>query len=145
MLIYYILLSWPTVILEGHTGSITLLLLKRAANLWAHGARLNWSVVDPIPLHQGIASERAHFCDHCQEAMHRTTACPFYPHDHHGKRENWPADLLETPVKVQGILPGIRPILKGKRYVKTLSIGNVSLRLVNINICANFFSQQSTQ
>ena len=29
MLIYYILLSWPTAILGGHTGSITLLLLKK--------------------------------------------------------------------------------------------------------------------
>ena len=29
MFIYYTLLSWPTVILERHTGSITLLLLKK--------------------------------------------------------------------------------------------------------------------
>ena len=54
---------------------------KKAANLWAHGVkvRLDWSVMDPILLHQAIASERAQFCDHCQEAIHSTTACPFYP------------------------------------------------------------------
>ena len=52
---------------------------KKAANLWANAVRLDWSVVDPILLHQAIASERAHFCDHYQEAIHSTTACPFYP------------------------------------------------------------------
>ena len=52
---------------------------KQAASLWARGIRADWSVVDPIILHKTIASERALFCDHCQDALHSTSACPFSP------------------------------------------------------------------
>ena len=37
----------------------------------------DWSVIDPVILHKAIASERAHFCEYCQDALHATTACPF--------------------------------------------------------------------
>ena len=50
---------------------------KQAASLWARGIPVDWSVVDPIILHKAIASERALFCDHCQDALHSTSACPF--------------------------------------------------------------------
>ena len=52
---------------------------KQAASLWARGIRVDWSVIDPIILHKAIASERALFCDHCQDALHSTSACPFSP------------------------------------------------------------------
>ena len=52
---------------------------KQAASLWARGIRVDWSVVDPIILHKAIASERALFCDHCQDVLHSTSACPFSP------------------------------------------------------------------
>ena len=50
---------------------------KQAASLWTRGVRADWSVIDPVILHKAIASERAHFCEYCQDALHATTACPF--------------------------------------------------------------------
>ena len=50
---------------------------KQAASLWARGIRVDWSAVDPIILHKAIASECALFCDHCQDALHSNSACPF--------------------------------------------------------------------
>ena len=50
---------------------------KQAASLWTCGIRADWSVIDPVILHKSIASERAHFCEYCQDALHATTACPF--------------------------------------------------------------------
>ena len=38
---------------------------------------MDWSVVDPIILQKAIASERALFCDYCQDALHSASACPF--------------------------------------------------------------------
>ena len=49
---------------------------KQAASLWTRGIRADWSVTDPVILHKAIASEQAHFCEYCQDALHATTACP---------------------------------------------------------------------
>ena len=127
MLIYYILLSWPTVILGGHTASITLLLLKG----------------QPTYEHMGLGLTGLYWIKKLYSAP---LLAPSAQHDHHGKgKTSQQTGWAKIPVKVRGILLGIRDPLKGKRYVKTLTIGNVSLRPVNINMCANFVSQQSTR
>ena len=61
---------------------------KKAANLWAHGVRLDWAVVDPILLHQAIASERAHSVTIAKKRYTAPLLAPSTLHDQHGNGEN---------------------------------------------------------
>ena len=94
---------------------------KKAANLWAHGVRLDWAVLDPILLHQAIASERAHFCDHCQEAIHSTTACPLYPARSAWQGGKLASRLAENTSKGSGDPPRHKTYFKGEEVCENFN------------------------
>ena len=50
---------------------------KRAASMWERGIRIKWSQIDPEVLHTAISVQQPSFCDHCQNFVHDTKACPF--------------------------------------------------------------------
>ena len=52
------------------------LFTKKAASLWERGEKVHWGVPDPVLLHAAIASQRANYCEHCQNILHPTSQCP---------------------------------------------------------------------
>ena len=64
----------------SHTGNAywhyDSLFTTKAASLWERGVKVHWVVPDPVLLHTSIVSQRANYCEHCQNIIHPTGQCP---------------------------------------------------------------------
>ena len=80
---------------------------KQAASMWERGTRIKWSQIDPEVLHTAISAQQPSFCDHCQNFVHDTKACPF----------SVPHNIMTPPVQVQlgSMAPG--PLAGGSPHV----------------------------
>ena len=64
---------------------------KWAASMWERGIRIKWSQIDPEVLHTAISVQQPSFCDHCQNFVYDTKACPF----------SVPRNIMTPPVHIQ--------------------------------------------
>ena len=85
---------------------------KQAASMWERGIRIKWSQIDPEVLHTAISAQQPSFCDHCQNFVYDTKACPF----------SVPHNIMTSPVQVQlgptapGPLAGGSPHVDPRAY-----------------------------
>ena len=121
MLIYYILLSWPTAILGGHTGSITLPLLKKQPTCRHMGLGLTglWWILfyytKPLLQNKHISVTIA------KKQYTAPLLAPSTLHDQHGKGENLASRLAGNTSKGSGDPPRHKTYFKGEEVCENFN------------------------
>ena len=119
------------------------LFTKKAASLWERWVKVHWGVPDPVLLHAAIASQRANYCEHCQNILHPTSQCPFsvapVTKPPGGKGHPQPGKGME-PLQQHTV----KLTTRVGKYATTLISSHVGFRTVNFCIFADPVSRRIT-